>query len=160
MATLATRLIEVCDGVAAAISAAWSPIAPNAVTRDYVTEEIFASMTGRKVFVSPPIDDDEPAREVQRPSRSEVINGFKVRIEIYEKYTAAGRPTKAWLDTRVQFVDTVYTAIDLITPGAYLLSALWTETIEKVSIADMQAVDKNKIFFAVLDFDFQELVAG
>ena len=52
MATLAARLLEVNDGAAAAILAAWTTIGvSDSVTRDYVSEEIFASMTGRKVLV-------------------------------------------------------------------------------------------------------------
>ncbi len=160
MATLANRLIEVCDGVATAISAAWVPITPDAVTRDYVTEVVSATLTGRQVFVAPPIDDDEPARQVQKLNRAEVINGFKVRVEIYEKYTLPGRPTKAWIDARVAFVDTVYTALDLITPGAYLLDSLWCEEMTKVYIADVEAIDLRKMFFAVIDADFHELVEG
>ena len=160
MATLAARLLEVNDGAAAAILAAWTTIGvSDSVTRDYVSEEIMASMTGRKVLVSPPIDDDEPAKS-ERYNRGEVLNSYKVRVEIYEKYTTAGRPTKAWLDTRVQFVDTVYTAMDLITPGALLIGALWCEAMEKTYIADVEAVDKHKMFFAVIDATYQEIVNG
>jgi hypothetical protein len=160
VATLAARLIEVCDGAAAAINTAWVPVLPNAITRDYAAELQTVAVSGRQVFVSPPIDDDEPARQIQKISRSEVINGFKVRVEIYEKYTLPGMPPKAWLDTRVQFVDTIYTALDLITPGAYLLSSLWCEEMAKVYIADAEAVFRDKMFFAAIDADFHELVEG
>lgn len=159
MATLGTRYLVVLDGIAAAISTAWQPADPDSVVRDDIQEETLATMEGRRACVFEP-KGEKGCFEAERANRGEVINGFKASLRLYEKFTDPGRPTKAWLDVRKQWVDTIYNAIDKVTPGDYLLSSLWTHSLEITELADEDAVNSNKLFFCEMEVEFREIAAG
>ncbi len=157
MSTLAARQTAACTGAAALITSAWSPTAPNEVIRDYVDEEVLKSITGRKVFLFP---TEAGAKTIERANRGELINEHLISIRVFEKFTDPGRPTQSWIDARVSFLDTIYSALDTILPGAYLLGSLWCQTLEITDVADVEAVDANKLFFASIEGSYREIVAG
>lgn len=155
MSTLADRHLDVQDLVAAALTTAVGAAAT--VTRDYIAEDQLDDLSGRLVLVFGPEDG---ARQAEVLNRSEVVNGFKVSVRCYERYTDAGRPTKAWVDARVSFVDTLYTALDYVTEGSLLSGTLWTETLEITDVANLEAVDELKLFFAEIEAEFREIANG
>jgi hypothetical protein len=156
VATLADRHLDVQDGARTAVVAVWQPALPDEAIRDHLRHEDFATMTGRKVFIYGP---ENGANEVEAINRVEVINGFKVNLEIFEKFEEAGRPPKAWVDERVSFVDTVYTAIDKV-HGSYLIDQMWTETLTIVEMTNLRAVEQLKFFAASIEVEFREIATG
>ena len=157
MATLADRHYEAADGAAALITAAWAPAEPDGVTRDEVAEETYATMEGRQVFV---FLTEAGAAEVERLNRGEVVNGFKISVRCYEKYTDPGRPTAAWMDERRTWLDTIYTALDKSTEGQRMLTTLWTQTLEITDVTDAEAVAELNLFVASIEVEFREVASG
>lgn len=157
MPTLADRHKDVSDAAAGLIVTAWDPGGNDEVVRDYVNQSSLATFIGRKVFVFP-LEDG--AFQVQRENRSEVLNAFKVQFEILERFTQPGTPTQEWLDERVDFIDLVYSAVDLILPTNRLLGSLWTETLTITQKADLRSVTENKLFFASIEAEFDEIISG
>jgi hypothetical protein len=157
MPTLGARHTAVADGLVDAITAAWQPAEPDEVNRVETVDEILKGLGGRKVGV---LLTEAGAREVERLSRGEVVNGFKLSLRLYEKFAEPGPPTVEWLDARRAWLDTVYTACDKITPGAYLLGSLWCQTLELTSATDADAVDELKLFVASLEVEFREVANG
>ncbi len=155
---MADRLLEVADIAAAAIGAAWSPVAPDSVAREYGDEEPTASFLGRRVYVFPMGDG-----EVDRISRSEVEWSYRLAIVVAEKYDGVGLPTKAWMDTRVEFTRTkVYDVLNVDRQSEFLgtPATLWTQSIDRPEAYDFESYRKLGFFWSSVEVELRELVAG
>jgi hypothetical protein len=154
---MAARIIGVADQLVTEIDTAWTQGASDTITREYlpsVSIQELSSLTGRHVYVFPLTYDDQPA------TRAENEYAYTIVIVIVERYTdAAGAATKAWLDTRVNFVhDTVRDAIDF--DGRTLLTIgtrrLWTESIETL-VYDVDKLNENNVFWSELTVVMKEV---
>jgi hypothetical protein len=163
---MSARVNEVCDAVVTAVLAAWntsiSPAAvaaPDSVERTYLTPVKFNSLTGRKVWVSPVGFGDENA------SRAENLGQYTVAVVVAERYEDAGLPSRAWLDTRVDFVELLY---DLL--GSYgnrrasgWLSAgtparrHYTERAAVGEVYSFEYLDQQHVFWAEMELEFREV---
>lgn len=154
---MADRLLVVGDIIVTAISAAWSPTSPDLVAREYGEEEDTKAFTGRRVYVFP-IGDGE----AERISRDEVEWSYRFAIVTAEKYTdAAGLPTKAWMDTRLQFVrEFVYDVLNVDEQEDHLDGTLWTYTIDRTEAYDFEAYRTLGFFWSVVEVELREVVAG
>ena len=152
---MADRLLEVADIAAAAVSTAWSPTAPDSVSREYGDEEPAATFTGRRVYVFPMGDG-----EVERISRTEVEWYYKLAIVSAEKYTGAGLPTKAWMDERVEWAgDKVYDVLNVDRQSEFLgtPATLYTQSIDRSEAYDFDLYRKG-FFWCVIEVELRELV--
>lgn len=101
------RVVDLCDQVAALVSALWGPLAPDAVTRVYgpdvglTPDEPDTLITGRQVYVF------ADAYEVpESADRGSLWWDYAAAVLVVERYTdAAGAPPTAWVDARVKFVE-------------------------------------------------------
>jgi hypothetical protein len=153
VADITDRLLAVCDAAALALSTAWSPIAPDAVTRDYVTEAIIASFQGRKVYVKP-----NGCGRIERLDRGEVINEYRISARVLKRFTDPGAPTKAWVDAEVSWLGTnIYRPLYLEDPGNYLLGSLWTEAADIVDAVSEEQLLAEKLFWAEVEIAFREI---
>lgn len=154
------KILTLCDSLVSAINTAWTGKgADDSVSRVYiapVTVDELSSLTGRKVFVFP------GPYESGLENRGEDQWSYTIGILIVERYTAAGDPTAAWIDDRVDFVEgTVSDTIDYT--GRSLLSIsgrrLWTESIE-IETYSLETLNQKKIFWSELTAVFKELVTA
>lgn len=148
------------DGVKDLIQAAWTPASPDFALRDYVTEDTLKALFeagGRQVYVFPA--GSRIVRPLARGAGGVTIKLYehKVSIRGLEFYTGDGRPTKAWIDTRVKFFGQyVHDVLDLEDPASYLLGSLWTETIEVPVWADPDFLLGSKLWWAECEVAFYE----
>lgn len=141
---MASRLVELADAVVATLTTAiGTPTAPLTVTtsRVYVPSVDPESLTAnaRRVDVYPIGRVD--AGPVSR-STDAVQN--KIGVVVYERYAEAGSPSNAWIDDRMEWVET-YIEANLKDPriresGAYV------ETYEVESYSPEQLAT-NKLFW-------------
>lgn len=155
------RIDEVVDGVAAAIEATWSPTAPDEV----LVEDEFRIITdpsdpdvikGRKVYVLPETyDTPEPA------SRGEDFQDYGVVVLIAKLYSAAGRPTKAWVRAERYWVEqNIYRP--LTDPRNVLLPASASGGLYAVAPSsvdppyDVDELRERKLFLSLVRITFRE----
>lgn len=156
------RLIEVCDGVRDVIDAGWDSAEPDEAVRDYVTEATLATLTGRKVYVLPA--GFTPT--IDRPTRTEVTNEYRVSVRVMEKYGEATKPQtdvslKTWLDERVRWVELVLVPLlDKDDRADLLLSSLWAETIDVPNLPDPDLILGAGVFWAEIEVAYRETVVG
>ena len=156
MADITDRLLAVADAAAQALSDNWSPIGPDAVHRDYLTEAAIAALTGRQVYVKP-----TGCGRIERLDRAEVINEHRVSVRMLERYEPAGTPPKDWIDQRVSWIGVnLYRVLYFEDPAAYLLGSLWTESADIVDAASEQQLLEGKLFWCELEFSFREIAAN
>ena len=157
---MAARVNEVADAVVAAVLVLWPDggTAPNAVERTYLTPIDLNTLTGRKVWVTPADFGDENA------SRGENLGKYTLAVIVAERHTDPGPPSRAWLDTRVAFVESLY---DLL--GSYgnrrasgHLSVgsparrHWTDRAT-AAVYDWETLSADHVFWAELEFEFREV---
>lgn len=152
---MASRIVEVCDAVVAVIAAAWTPTAPDAVSREYDADIDSKKLTGRKVYVFPAsYTNPEPA------SRSEDINDYAVAVMVVERYDPEqqGRIPNSWVDDRIAFVtDKVYGPLS-DARSVTLLGELYPFTAEVDPVYDVDELRSRKLFLSVVNLTFRESV--
>lgn len=148
---MAARVLQVCDAVVEAIEALWSPAAPDSVSRAYLARHQLRGLEGRQVTVHP-AGYAWPALG----TRGEDYRDCKVLIAVAERYTAAGDVTDAWLDDRVEWVQSIYD--DLDDPRtSNLLGAFWPEESAITVVFDPDELEQRKLFLSVIEMTFREL---
>lgn len=158
---MAARINAVCDAVVTAVTAAWNAsltppavvATPDEVSRVYLTPVDLRTLTGRKVWVSPAGFTDENA------SRGEGLGVYSVALIVAERYTSAGQPTRAWLDTRVEFVELIFDLLKDYKPKRNPLTAgslkLWTEQAAVGEVYSFEYLSSQHAFWAELEFEFR-----
>jgi hypothetical protein len=157
---MSARILEFSDAVTAAIQAAWNPVAPSAVSREYGAEVILTDddsdvLKGRRVFVFPTTYEAP-----EFVDRAELLRTYSVGIVIVERYTDdAGYPTKSWMDARVLFVEqTIYRLLRnpmLVLADTLIPAPNSPGTVDVVY--DLDLFLQQKTFWSVCFFTFQEV---
>lgn len=157
------RDLTLIDQLVTVLSAAWGPISPDAVSREYVapvTEKDLHTLTGRKVYLFP------TAYESVDENRSENLYGYHVEACVIERYEAADKATsaalKTWLDARLQFVEQyLIDGFDFGQGNTSLIFGtpqrkVWTDSIEVAIRYDHDYLIEKKCFRSNLGFVFRE----
>ncbi len=157
------RILDLCDAIVGQIEGAWSPTAPDAVSREYGpdvglnADDGATLITGRKVYVFP-IAYGIPAME----DRSYLDKRYGVVVTVIERYTDdPGIPTKAWMDTRVTFTETLFKL--LRNPNLELLASGGNYVLPDIenpatcdTVYDFDLFQENRTFRSQLTLNFQE----
>ena len=151
-----TPILTMLDSLVTRISTQWGPTGNDAVSRVYQTPVKTSEIVGRKVYLFPAEYDDESA------TRAEDLITYRVAIIVAERYEAAGEPTVAWVDTRVDFVNDLLDWLEFLGTSGNPLHAIGTREIktlsrEPVQVYDVEMLVKHKMFWSELEFTFQEL---
>lgn len=156
-----SRDLTLIDQLVAVIESAWAPVAPNSVGREYiasVSEKDLKDFTGRRVFLFPMEyqTDDE--------NRSENRYGYRIGITVLERFEDADKASseivKAWLDERLDFVETrIIDGLDYGNGGLLVFGGreVWTESIECPQRYDVDLLAEKKMFRCDLMFMFREI---
>jgi hypothetical protein len=157
---MSARIIAVCDAVVAAIGAAWTPTAPDAVTRVYAppvtltADDPITVLTGRQVFVFG-LQYSIPSLQ----TRADWDRTERIDVLVVERYTAdSGAPPTAWLDARVDFVESLYMA--LRTPASFpLADTAWPqqEQPDPVIVYDRDVLLQHRTFWSQFTVNFEEV---
>jgi hypothetical protein len=109
------------------------------------------------VIVTPSAD-----REVERLDRAEILMEYEITVDILERYTEAGLPTKAWLDARVLFVkQKVYAALNLEPPNSLITgSEVYAWTIARPLVYDLAELGYRNLFWSQVEVMYREVIAG
>ncbi len=150
------RVLAACDDVVTAIRETWEPSGVDSVERAYfsgVTEKDLASLTGRKVYVFPASYDDSP---IDR-GNDEWIH--EIGIVVVERYADGGKPSVAWMDERVLFVEqTVRTSIDFDGREGSLGGRLTTQTAPVTDVFEVAAFHETRAFWSEIQLELREIV--
>lgn len=152
--------LVLCDDLVNALVAAWSPVAPDEVLRDYFPrygdgEDSSVALTaGRKVVICP--SDYDSVYE----TRAHDLYTHSVTVVVIERYADRGVPPKSWIDERVEFVHThVVKGFDFGRSGG----PAWNRQLRTASI-DVEVCDPEKLvtgghlFLATVEILFRESV--
>ncbi len=110
---------------------------------------------GRKVYVFPASYTSDPA------DRGHDQYTHRVIVLTVERYEDASRPTKAWLDERVDFVwDQLFTGLDFSTDGPLKWSgrSVLTQSAGPVDVYDPGYLVSHKVFWSEVEFEFIEIL--
>ena len=154
-------ILTLCDALVASLTARWATAAPDAVSREYLTDAKLETLTGRRVWVFPAEYTDRPA------ARAEDLNEYRVAVVVTERYAAQAAATSAalkeWADERVDFVrELIVDGFDFGRHGVNGLLAvgareLWTAEIDPVEVYDPALLETKKLFWSSVEFVFQEI---
>jgi len=160
---MAAQITTLCDALVTQVLAAWntsispsSVSSPDSVSWEFLAEIDSDTLTGRKVFLFPGPDySNGPA------TRGEDEWVYAVAALVVERYTDAGTPTKDWIKERVEFVqDIVSGSLDFV--RSYLdISGreIWTQE-NTVTVYDPEKLEKQKLFWSEVKFEFREIQPG
>lgn len=161
---MAARIIDLADAAAAAIEAAWSPVAPDAVTREYAPDVVTnpddpAVVTGRRVYVLPAGYGDEGFA-----TRAELDKRYTLSVMVVERYADGPGPVPtAWVDERVAFVEEMVWRV-LRDPALTLLDGdvipATEDTAEVTAVYDFAELPEKLLFVSVARFTFMEIAAN
>lgn len=145
------KCIQLADAAAQRISAAWNPVAPNEILRDYVIPAKVDAIVGRKVWIWP------VAHATQGPAtRAADIEEHQIALVIAERYTGTEpRPPKAWIDERVNFVE--QSIWDLLSDvrNQFLVENVWPQSGE-ILVFDWTMLNKLQTFWSEIELTFRE----
>lgn len=145
---MAARIVEVRNALAAAISAWWTPTAPNAVLTPWRFDIDTKTHTGRKVYVFP----SEYLRE--NIARGAEQADYTFAVLVAERYEDQGQPPDSWTDDRVEWCESLLEQLD--TPGNLLLSSLWPQEAAVTTVFDLEELTARKLFLSVLNVTYRE----
>jgi len=159
-----SRDLTLIDQLVTEISGSWEPESPDTVTREYlalVTDKDLQSLLGRRVYLFP------MAYETQDENHSENVYGYRVGVSVIERYEEADKAgseaVKAWLDERLDFVETeLIDALDYGQNGLLSFGSnrkVWTESIEIPQRYDVVLLAEKKLFRCDVMFMFREIQA-
>jgi len=159
---MASRAAQVRDAAAAAIRAAWSPTAPDAVTGVWAADIVLdperpaEALAGRQVYVF--------CSALTQPrvlDRGGVVRRYAVSVLAVERYTSPGPVPAAWVDDRAEFVETTVFAV-LAAPALRLLDGAVRLAMDEEhgvdAVCDRDLLQRNQTFWSVGTFVFQEVV--
>lgn len=145
---MAARIVQVRNALAAAISAWWTPSAPDAVLTPWRFDLDTKTHTGRKVYVFP---SDYTTENIARGFEQ---GDYGFTLIVAEKYEEQGEPPDAWTDERVEWCESLYQL--LADPEALLLSSLWPQEAAVTTVFDLEELSARKLFFSVLNVTYRE----
>ncbi len=158
---MSSRAAQVRDACAAAIRAAWSPAAPDAVTGVWATDVVLDPdrpdelLAGRQVYVF--------ATSLTQPrlvDRGGVLRRYLVSALVAERYDSAGPVPTAWVDDRVAFVEAKVLGV-LAAPSLRLLDGAVRLAMDEEHgidlVCDRELLQQVRTFWSVGTFVFQEV---
>lgn len=160
--TPTTPTLLLCQGLAAAVSAAWNPQSPDAVDWAYFVRYADAdpiavpTLTGRQVRFFPASYDREP--------ETRALNRYAHHVQclVVERYTdAAGDVPRDWVSARVDFVHAQI--VKALWFGEQNGPATWNPFLQtlgsSVTVYDPEKlVSGSRLFYAMVELEFSELV--
>ena len=150
---MAADILIVTDAIVTRISSGLDVGDTTTVSRVYLAPIDLRSFTGRKVYVFPVNYDDSPA------TRAEDEKVYTIVAMCVNRYTdAPGDPTKAWVDTQVDFVhDKIVERCDFVRDLLTFDTTreLYTRSIS-VQIYDINRLAEDKTFASEVTFEFRE----
>ena len=158
---MAAQITTLADALTAAVLAAWNAslvapatvAAPDEVSREYVADVDLDSLTGRKVYVFSGSDyENGPV------TRGEDEWVYRIQAVIVERYAeGAGRPPKAWMDARVEFVQNIVSGtLDYVRELLSVGGREITTQSNTVSVYDTAKFSEHKCFWSEVVFEFRE----
>jgi len=143
------RVLDVCDACVTAISVAWPPTDPDAVSRVYEVDLDASALTGRKVYVFP-----AGTAWVELGTRAGDIHDERVQVLVVERYADAGVVPKSWVDERVAFVQDF--VLDLLDdPRGQPVPGYWCQESAVDPVYDIEELTQRKLFLALATFTFR-----
>jgi hypothetical protein len=146
--------IAVRDAVVAAVSNYWQPAGNDSVQAAYdVDFDSLKLLAGRKVLVA---CDPQAMRQSSTATRNDDAYDYPIYVAIAEPYTAAGNPTAAWMDARVEFYEELFKllgesrlsgATGVLTGEAANCYAVETDP---VVVWDADEFRENKLYFGLM----------
>ena len=151
---MAADILTVCDALVLAVETALDNPADATVERLYLAPLDMAADSARHVWLF-------PATLARRPeNRAENTLTYRVACVVAQRYTEPGEPTKAWVDSLVEFVAAkVYFPLDFIRDplafgpdsGRHLLT-----TSGEITVYDPERLQRG-LFWSEITFEFQEI---
>ena len=153
--TPTTPTLTLCDQLAAALAAAWGPVAPDGVERCYfkrIPDEGAARLLGRQVYLFPTDYDNGPA------DRGEDEYTHRVTALVVERYPDAGDPPTEWTDERVDFVfESIVQGLDFSHDGPPSWNPKLLTLSADVRVCDVERLTTQKLFHSSVELVFLEI---
>lgn len=152
--TPTTPTLSLCDDLVDLLAAAWTPVAPDEVTRDYRVRLDVKDLPGRRVVIAP------AGYVVTSATRGGDHYEHEVEVLTTHHYPDAGDPPRAWLDEEADFVHTRIVQGFRFTQGGppSFNRNLWTLSSD-VSVLNLERLEQQKLFWSLVTVRFQEYVA-
>ena len=152
-----TPTLILCEQLAAALEAAWEPVAPSAVAWHYFrrlgdAEEGEHRVRGRQVIIYPTGYDSAPE------TRGEDRYTHNVTVHVVERFPDADDPPRDWITERVDFVyDRIVQGFDFGRQPPAWNPKLVTES-SVVTVCDVnRLLGAGNLFVSVVELTFSEL---
>lgn len=143
------------DILAVTIPAAGASFATANVTREYEVTFDLGKFTLMQVPIIPSMYGDK-----SKATRSESNNELGGTIIVTERYTSPGKAPNAWIDERVNMVESaVFVPLNVIDYPLLTLDGVecWPKEVEVSTIFDMVFLRKHKVFWSEIDYTFSKL---
>lgn len=159
------KILTLCDTLVTEIDTAWTQGASDTISRRYIAPVNLgelSSLTGRHVYVFPGAYDNSP------DTRGHDAWVHEVRIVVVERYETAGSDPagttiKAWVDDRVDFVETkIVETLDYDGRSTLRIGSTREFTTESVEIEvyDPELLNQKDLFVSTVDLVFREYAIG
>ena len=160
-----TPTVALCDNLAAAVSAAWTPVAPDGVSRAYFFRAgdsdgvSVPALTGRQVVFFP------TRYEWENETRARDRYTHHVGCMIAERYgdgtpATASDPPQSWIDARVDFVHArIVQGLRYTRTGPPSFNPFLMTLGAAVEVLDVKKLlTGGRLFFCLVELEFEELV--
>lgn len=153
-----TPTLTLCDDLVSALTTSWAPTGSDGVERAYFKrigngEDETTELAGRKVYIFPTSYDNGPA------DRGEDEFTHNISVLIVERYTDADDPTRAWVDTRVDFVyEEIVEGFDFSHDGPPSWNRKLLTLSAAVTVCDISKLTTGgKLFYSLVEIVFSEI---
>lgn len=152
---MASTLLAIADAAVTKVAAWWTKGASDAVSRVYLPDiPDPTDPTGRQVWIVPHLFG-----QADIATRAQDRNSFTIYAIFAERFPAntAGEATKAWIDTRVDFVEDVWGLLSDARTTLFpspLEDVVATDS-RLVSLYDDDALREDKVFHAILELTYE-----
>lgn len=146
-------VLTLADALVTEIAAAFAGASVTAdVTREYEIQYDLGKFTGLKVHVFP-----TAYLTPESATRAEDYVDAECVVVTAERYTANGKPTKAWLDTRVGYVDQYI--FDLVRQIEQPLvgGSFWNRRADVACVFDLKMLRQHKVFWSEVEVTYRRL---
>lgn len=154
---MAADAIALADSIAAQLvltfAGAGFPLAN--ITREYEIVFDLGTFTGMQVPIFPVKYED-----TSKSTRIESENDVMGCIVITERWTPAGKPTKQWIDDRVNLVqEAIFEPLNKIEIPLLIVqgSEYWPIEVKVTSVYDIVYMRKHKVFWSEVEYTFRKL---
>lgn len=144
-------IASLADAVKDAIVATWAPTGDDTASRGYQFTFDLETMTGRHVRVLPAsYGFPEPS------TRASDVEELAVVVVVAERYADAGPVPDAWVDERVDFVETHVVALD-DSRNAELAGGFYAWSSEVSPVYDLDELRQRNLFLSTVRLTFRKL---